>query len=102
MNGKGDAYRPYNRKKWYEGWNQIFGSKPLSNGRRAMNNLILSVAEESVLNPPKGLDKWRFVRVEYRDSGLEYHLWIPPWMDSWELEKFLTGEYHAAISAKIN
>lgn len=25
--GKGDTYRPYNRKKWEEGWERIFGKK---------------------------------------------------------------------------
>jgi hypothetical protein len=35
--GKGDTYRPVNKKKWEEEYDRIFGKKPLNNSEDREN-----------------------------------------------------------------
>lgn len=56
-----------------------------------------SVVEYAVFNYPKGLEQYRFIRIEYYNEEDVYafreeHLWVPNKTDLNKLEEALNGE----------
>jgi len=57
--------------------------------------MYVSVVEYGVQSYPSDeMEGWRFMRIEYWEDDapyafLEHHVWMPPKIGSYELEKFM-------------
>lgn len=53
----------------------------------------VSLIENAVFNYPKGLEGWKYYRVEYGGHAesclLETGLWLPPTVDASKVEEFM-------------
>ena len=56
-----------------------------------MKDYYYSVVEYAVFNYPKGLEEYRFYRIELNPHGYESHIWLHPSVDKQRLEALLNG-----------
>ena len=51
-----------------------------------------SVVEYAVQNYPRGLEEYRFCRIELQPHGFESHIWLHPNVNKGKLERLLNNE----------
>ena len=57
-----------------------------------MKDYNYSVIEYGVFNYPKGLEEYKFCRIELNPHGFESHIWLHPSISKGKLERLLNGE----------
>ena len=57
-----------------------------------MKDYYYSVVEYVTYYYPKGLEDYKFCRIELRPGGYESHIWLHPGVDKQRLEALLNGE----------
>ena len=57
-----------------------------------MKDYYYSIIEYAVQKYPKGLEKYKFVRIELQPFGYESHIWLHPNVNKQQLEALLNGE----------